>query len=112
MYLEPANNNKASTGFTFFLTSCERNGLPSRYVQEAVQSDMHHMHVIRTVIIYLYNFFTYTLYRRVRCDRGVENVVIARFMFTVRGTDGQVLFQEKVSTTRESNGFGVMCGLP
>ncbi|XP_034094877.1 uncharacterized protein LOC117561508 [Gymnodraco acuticeps] len=53
MYLEPANNNKASTGFTFFLTSCERNGLPSR----------------------------------VRCDQGVENVDIARFMFTVRGTD-------------------------
>ncbi|KAL3043287.1 hypothetical protein OYC64_003203 [Pagothenia borchgrevinki] len=53
MYLEPANNNKASTGFTFFLTSCERNGLPSR----------------------------------VRCDQGVENVDIDRFMFTVRGTD-------------------------
>lgn len=30
MYLEVANNNKASTAFNFFLTSCEKNGLPSR----------------------------------------------------------------------------------
>ncbi|XP_035988953.1 uncharacterized protein LOC118561136 [Fundulus heteroclitus] len=30
MYLEAANNNKASTAFKFFLSSCEKNGLPSR----------------------------------------------------------------------------------
>ncbi|XP_057216817.1 uncharacterized protein LOC130570501 [Triplophysa rosa] len=53
MYLDASNNNKASTGFTFFLDSIEQNGLPSR----------------------------------VRADQGVENLDIARFMFTVRGTD-------------------------
>ncbi|XP_016106205.1 uncharacterized protein [Sinocyclocheilus grahami] len=52
-YLDAANNNKASTAFTFFLQSVERNGVPSR----------------------------------VRGDQGVENLNIARFMFTVRGTD-------------------------
>ncbi|XP_048010685.1 uncharacterized protein LOC125262115 [Megalobrama amblycephala] len=53
MYLDAANNNKASTAFTFFLQSIEKNGVPSR----------------------------------VRGDQGVENLDIARFMFTVRGTD-------------------------
>ncbi|XP_018922846.1 uncharacterized protein LOC109049637 [Cyprinus carpio] len=53
MYLDAANNNKASTAFSFFLQSIEKNGVPSR----------------------------------VRGDQGVENLNIARFMFTVRGTD-------------------------
>ncbi|KAK1906471.1 Tryptophan synthase alpha chain, partial [Dissostichus eleginoides] len=42
MYLEPANNNKASTGFTFFLTSCERNGLPSSNLHTFTEGFNHH----------------------------------------------------------------------
>ncbi|KAF3839049.1 hypothetical protein F7725_017766 [Dissostichus mawsoni] len=66
MYLEPANNNKASTGFTFFLTSCERNGLPSG-------SDVIEVWRMSTSLV--------------SCSLCEE-------------LTGQVLFQEKVSTTR------------
>ncbi|XP_034546194.1 uncharacterized protein LOC117817562 [Notolabrus celidotus] len=52
MYLEPATNNRSSTGLQFFLKAVENYGWPSR----------------------------------VRGDKGVENVVIAETMFSVKGT--------------------------
>ncbi|XP_065107367.2 uncharacterized protein [Paramisgurnus dabryanus] len=52
LYLDAAENNKASTAFSFFLEGVNKHGWPSR----------------------------------VRGDQGVENVDIARCMFSVRGT--------------------------
>ncbi|NP_001108034.1 uncharacterized protein LOC100136843 [Danio rerio] len=52
LYLDAAENNKASTAFLFFLEGVHKHGWPSR----------------------------------VRGDQGVENVDIARCMFSVRGT--------------------------
>ncbi len=73
MYLEPANNNKASTGFSFFLTACERNGLPSKYVQVVLYSYVHHDAVLYQhcdKINFYKNLFTYQGQRWSRCGEG------------------------------------------
>ncbi|KAF3836204.1 hypothetical protein F7725_028762 [Dissostichus mawsoni] len=83
MYLQVANNNKASTALQFFLEAVDKHGFPSRKleIQPALRVQRFKFHIVK-----LLNMVSVWLYMsRVRGDQGVENVDIARHMFDVRG---------------------------